>query len=706
MRAFLDLTSQEPKVLAGHMGLSALLEHAGQIEDAVGVLSNAVAVFPTEPQIYLRLGNLLAGQGRWDAAERCYAGVCKLQPDNANAQHNWGVSLLELGRAQEAIAAYERAIEVNPGYAYAYYSLGLAYQTLNLPEAALIAFDCAIQLDANNVQYVVERARMRVSLGQHAEALKDLDRLIGQGAADTTIQNLRGLALKNLRRPDEAMAAFNAAVALKPDHAEALSNRGNLWMLQRKFARALDDLTAAVALQPSMDWLQGNHAYAAAHIFDWSSLDAEIAEISMGVRKGARVIQPLALQTLVDDPQLQQAAARIWTEATCPQRRAVGEKAPARTDGRIRIAYVSRDFKSHPVSFLISEVIELHDRERFEVIGIHYGAKSNDPAQDRLRDAFDSFLDVEHLSDEMIGKLCRSTEIDIAIDLSGFTDGARSGIFSMGAAPIQVSYLGYLGTAGAPLYDYLIADRHIIPSSARSAYAEKIAFLPWYQANDRKRPRPEATVGRTALGLPEAGFVYCCFNNPCKISPATFASWARILHDVPGSVLWLLGEDDQAPQHLRATAQAMGLDPARLVFAARADRTHYLANLATADLFLDTLPYNAGTTASDALWMGLPVLTQRGESFQARVACSVLEAAGLPDLVAGDEATYVELAVKLGNQREHYQDVRRRVATEVRASRLFDTAAFTRNLETAYSHMVIRSTQGLPPEDLAERSDH
>ena len=679
------MKKQQPDNLESRLRLAQALREQGKADEAA--------------RQYRDLANLLAERERWELAQRCYAASCQLQPGDALAQHNWGVTLIELGRPADAIAAYERAIGLNPAYANAYCSLGLAYQQILAPEAALVAFDCAMKIAPQEARFALEHARTRVNLGQHAEAFGELESLAVRSPRNPEVFNLKGLALKNLKRAGEALSAFDVAVALQPDYAEALSNRGNLRLQMRQFSRAIEDLNAALAAKPALDWLRGTRLYAAAHTFEWDAYDGERAAVVDGVRRNAKVIQPLALQTLVDDPALQQQAARLWTQASCPPILAPATAAHAPAGGKIRVAYVSRDFKSHPVSFLIAEVIELHDRQRFEVIAINYGAASDDPMQARLRASFDGFLDVEHLTDAAIAELCRSLSVDIAVDLSGFTDGARSAIFAWRAAPAQVAYLGYLGTSGTRLYDYLIADAQIIGPETRPFYDENIVCLPSYQANDRHRPTP-APASRGPLGLPEGGFVFCCFNNPCKITPEVFASWMRILAAVSGSVLWLLDEDGQAPVHARARAQAQGIHPARIVFAKRTDRETYLSSLGAADLFLDTLPYNAGTTASDALWMGLPVLTRLGRSFPGRVAASLLNAIGLPELIAEDVQSYEALAIELAQQPVRMGDIKRRLDEGRQTSRLFDTGSFTRSLESAYVEMQRLCISAEPARDI------
>jgi len=692
----------QPDRLESHLQLARHLQPGERLAEAVEVLANASNLWPQEPNVYLQLGNLLAASQNWPAAQLCFAACCQLQPNNAVAQHNWGVALLEQDNTQEAIAAFERAIGLNPAYAAAYYALGLSYQRLDAHDAALLAFDCAAGVDPQDARYPIERARTLISLGRFADALAGLEDMASAFPAHAEGLNLQGIALKGLHRGQDALSAYDQAIQARPGFAEALNNRGNLRLLTRRFSSALDDFNALHALKPGIDWLAGTRLYTALHVYDWQDVDRQRAAILDGLAQRRRCVQPLALQCMVDDPQAHQQAARIWTSHTC---RAVVDKVPRPSQAgpgtaKIKVAYVSRDFKSHPVSFLMAEVFELHDRTQFDVIAINYGAASNDAMQARLRAGFDQFLDVEGLSDRAIAELCRSLAVDIAIDLTGFTDGARSDIFHWRAAPVQMLYLGYLGTSGSSAYDYLIADPVLIPEQARQFYDEKVVFLPSYQANDRQRPRPALSADRASLGLPPESFVYCCFNNPCKISPASFAAWAEILRQVPNAVLWLLDEDEHAADHLRQHMQRAGLSPQRIVLAKRTSRETYLANQGAADLFLDTLPYNAGTTASDALWMGLPVLTQLGQSFAGRMAASLLQAAGLPELITTSVDDYIRTAVRLARQPEELAALKQRLHRNRLLCPLFDAPQFTRHLELALQDIHRRHLVGETSQDV------
>jgi predicted O-linked N-acetylglucosamine transferase (SPINDLY family) len=375
---------------------------------------------------------------------------------------------------------------------------------------------------------------------------------------------------------------------------------------------------------------------------------------------------------------------------------------PRRTAGdRIRIGYFSADYSGHATMHLMAGLLELHDRERFEVTGFSFGPVVQDAVRARVESAFERFVEVGNRSDREVAALSRELSIDIAVDLKGYTSEARPGIFAHRAAPVQVGYLGYPGTLGAGYVDYLIADRMVVPEGSEGYYQEKLVYLPdSYQVNDAKRRIAETRYERQELGLPREGFVYCCFNNNYKIMPAMFGVWMRILGRVPGSVLWLLEDNAQAAKNLRTAAEQQGVSSERLVFAPRVAAGEHLARHRCADLFLDTLPCNAHTTASDALWAGLPVLTCLGQGFAARVAGSLVRAVGLPELIAASLEDYEELAVQLAQDPRRLEGLRARLEANRGSAPLFDTARYARHLESAYTLIHARHRAGLPPASI------
>ena len=404
--------------------------------------------------------------------------------------------------------------------------------------------------------------------------------------------------------------------------------------------------------------------------------------------------------SLIDDPELQRINAGIYVNALCPQSYALPKLDQYPKHSKIKLGYFSADFNNHPVAILTAELYELHDRDQFEIYAFSYGPDTNDALNLRIKAGVDHFYDVRTLVDKDVALLARSIEIDIAVDLGGFTVNSRTGIFAMRAAPIQTSYIGYLGTLSANYYEYLIADNTLIPDDKQAYYSEKIVYLPSYQVNDSKKSLPDKVFTRHELRLPETGFVFCCFNNTYKITPSTFDVWARILKQVEASVLLIYVDNESAKNNLIKEIVNRGIEPNKLYFGQRLAMDDYLARYRVADLFLDTLPYNAGTTASDALRMGLPVLTCMGESFASRVAASLLNAVNLPELITTNPEDYEALAIDLATHPEKLAAIKAKLIAHLPTAPLYNTPLFTQHLESAYKTMMQRYHDGLAPDHL------
>ena len=449
-----------------------------------------------------------------------------------------------------------------------------------------------------------------------------------------------------------------------------------------------------------MDWASGDLLLPKMTICNWSDLAESFENISKKVMANEKVVNPFPLLSLTDDAMLQKKSSVIYAQDKYPFNPILGPILKRSKNEKIRIGYFSADFKNHPVAFLIAELFEIHDRSQFEIYAFSL-IKAADEMRGRLQLAFDHSIEIQVMTDIEIAQLSRSLNIDIAVDLTGYTKDSRTGIFSYRAAPIQVNYLGYPGTMGADYIDYIIADKTLIPLDVQSSYSEKVVYLPnSYQVNDRRRAIAEKQFTRHELGLPEDGFVFCCFNNNFKILPATFTSWMRILKAVEGSVLWLLQDNSWAVENLKKEALKQGVDAQRLVFAERMPLQEHLARHHQADLFLDTLPYNAHTTTSDALWSGLPVLTLIGQSFASRVAASLLNAIGLPELITNTQEQYETLAVGLAQNPQKLAEIKLKLTNNRLIAPLFDTPLFTKNLEDAYIKMYERYQSDLEPDHI------
>jgi predicted O-linked N-acetylglucosamine transferase (SPINDLY family) len=452
--------------------------------------------------------------------------------------------------------------------------------------------------------------------------------------------------------------------------------------------------------------LYGARLNAKMQICDWGGLDAAITQIAAQIERSEPVCAPFLVMALADSAALQRKAAEIWVQHECPPNLSLPPIPKRGKHDRIRIAYFSADLREHPVSMLTAELFETLDRSKFELNAFSFGPDTQDTMRGRMERAFDRFIDVRTETDQNIALLARSMEIDIAVDLGGFTRGARPRILAMRAAPLQVSYLGYSGTMGAEYIDYLIGDPTLIPEGHRRHYNEKIIYMPHsYLANDSKRSIADKVFTRGELGLPQTGFVFCCFNSSYKITPGAFNTWMRILKRVQNSVLWLSAGNPGAASNLRREAVRRGVNAERLIFAEpMASPSEHLSRHRVADLFIDTFPYNAHTTASDALWAGLPALTCLGEAFAGRVAASLLNAIRLPELICSTREHYEELAVELACDPHRLAAIKQKLADQRLTTPLFDTRRFAKNLESAFTQIYERYQAGLPADHIP--ADH
>ncbi|MES1156362.1 MAG: tetratricopeptide repeat protein [Alphaproteobacteria bacterium] len=563
--------------------------------------------------------------------------------------------MLSQRRWSEALAAFDAVLATEPDYAPAHNNRGVALHNLRRDDEALAAYSAALKL----------------------------------APADAGAWCNRGNALTSLRRFPEALAAFDAALAHDPSLRAGLDNRGALNLMTARYEAAAHDYAALLALAPDHPFARANLLLARRHLCDWRDHDALRDAIDADARAGRPACPPFAALALLDDPEAQARCASLWTQVYFPPGTPI-VTAPPTAQECIRVAYLSGDFHEHATAHLAIEVFERHDRARFETIALSYGPDTGDAMRARLKNAFSEFIDVSELSDRAIAELMAARGVDIAIDLKGYTLEGRPGILAHRGAPVQVSFLGFPGTLGAPYVDYVIADPVIAPREGAASYSEKIVRLPLcYQPNSGRRA--DAAPTRAELGLPNDAFVLASFNNAFKIAPDMFAAWMRLLRATPGAVLWLYA-DEACAANLRAHAETAGVDPKRLVFAAHAAHAAHLARLACADLILDTYPYNGHTTASDALWAGVPVITLCGATFASRVAASLVAAAGAPDLATTSLADYEAIALHLARDMRALAEVKARLKPD---APLFDMARYTRDFEAALEAMLARAIAGL-----------
>ena len=651
-----------------------------------------------DPTAAFQQGLALHQQGRLDEAEALYRAVLAAQPAHFGALHLTGLVNYQRGAFALAADWIARAIAVNPGAPEPHSNLGLALLELKRPEEALASHERALKLRPDVPASLNNRGNALLALNRPAEALADYDRALALQPSFALAHNNRGNTLRALGRVEESLLAYANALRIAPDYPDALNNRGRALRDLKRYDEAAQSFARLVAVAPQQPYASGMLLASRLDHCDWTGYEASSAAIAAAIERGERADAPFSFFSHCLSPKAQLDCARLFAGAEYPTGATPLVAGPRARHERIRIAYVSADFHEHATAYLMAELFERHDRSRFEITGISYGPDDASQMRARLKAAFDRFVDASGMGDRAVAELICDSGIDIAVDLKGYTAGNRVGIFAFRGAPVQVAYLGFPATMGAPFIDYLIADRHIVPPELEASYSEKIVRLPdSYQVNDRQRRIADDTPSRTEAGLPEQGFVFCSFNNSYKIRPAAFDVWMKLLRAVDGSVLWLLDDNAAAVARLKAAAEMRGVSSSRLVFAPRVPLDRHLARHRLADLFLDTFPVNAHTTASDALWAGLPLVTLQGETFTSRVAASVLAAVGLPELVTRTWADYEGLALKLARAPQALAKLTAHLDGARLTAPLFDTDRFRRNIESAYVTMYERSQKGEPP---------
>jgi protein O-GlcNAc transferase len=701
--------------------------------EAVESYQESLLLEPGSVRAYNNIGRALTRLGRHADAIASYEQALRLDPRYAIGHNNLGLALHEQGVYELAIEHYARALEIDPSFAEAHSNLGNALQATKRYTEAVESYERALTLGGNRAEVFSDCGSALLSAMRAEEALPYCERAVLLKPDFAEAYNNLGGALRKLQRLDEAIAACERALEFRPGYATALSNIAGVMVTRARYEDAIEYCDRAIAqeptlavahehratalfgakrpaeaaaayarvleIEPDFQFARGGRLSARLACCDWTGYDEICADLANAVRAGKAAIQPFTLLSISADPELQQRCARIFADEQFPPVVRRPWSGARHTHDRIRVAYLSADFHTHATAMLTAGLFEAHDRKRFETIAISFGPDDGGDLRRRLINAFDRFVDVRNLSDTQVADLMRSLEIDIAVDLKGFTGDSRPGMLTRRGAPIQVSYLGYPGTLALREVDYVLADPIVLPPQDQFHYSEAVVYLPeCYQVNDDRRSIAVHTPARAELGLPEEGFVFCCFNNNYKITPVVFDIWMRLLQQVPGSVLWLLEDNASAAVNLRREAQARGVTPDRLIFAPRVTVAQHLPRQRRADLFLDTWPYNAHTTTSDALWASLPVLTCLGTAFPGRVAASLLSAVGLPELITHSLDAYEARALELATDAVQLASLRARLAENRDSDPLFDTGRFCRHLEDAYTTMWRRHLEGLSPE--------
>ncbi len=700
---------------------------------AIDLISQAININPTNPAFYNNRANSYKELKQFNEANADYKKAIKLRPDYAEAFYNQGNVLQLLKKLDEAIICYQKAITLIPNYLDAIINLGNINRKLKQFDVAKTYYDKAVIIRPDYAEIYFNQGNLSKELGQLNEALQYFHKAIELAPSYAEVYSNLGNTLTDLKRFDEAILYYDKAIDINPDYITAYSNRGNTFEMGGKYKEAIEcykkiisldpdyvdayfDLASVLSLDnqlpeakeaykqaldkdPNYNYGAGIFNHLKATCSDWENFEEEVISIEKDILNQQKASPPFHTHLIFDDPELQKKAAEIYAFDKYPINNMLGSIKNT-SHKKIRLGYFSPDFNEHPIAYLTVELFETHNKEQFELFAFSLAPDNDLPMRKRIKKSFDEFIDVSGMSDQEVVLLAREKEIDIAIDLCGFTKELRTGIFAMRVAPVQISYLGFLGTMGASYVDYIIADEIIISKNSRRDYSEKILYLPHYQCNDSKKEISKKNFTRKELGLPSKGFIYCCFNNSSKITPRMFKSWMRILKEVEGSILWLYAANEWSKVNLMQEAKNNNINQDRIVFGSKLPRSEYLSRYGVADLFLDTHPYNAGTTASDALWVGLPILTFTGKSFSARICSSVLMSADLPELIVSSEKEYELLAIELGQNKEKITEIRKELKSKIKSSALYDIKRFTRSLETGFQKIHQLKQSDLPLKDI------
>ena len=732
-KLYFELSKLIPKDPELWRNLGLIEVQSGNLQDGILFLQKSILINPHQSNTLFLIGNLNFTLRQFDEAILNYDSLIKLDSNFSEAFNNRGNALQEMGRFENALESYSQAIAINPSYADALNNQGNLFVELNQFDDALVSYSKAISLNIRDSEIFFNRAICFDKLKRFDEALVDYGQAIKIDPNYIEAYFNRAVVYTQLKDFNSALLDYDIAIKLKPDYEKAYINRGRVfyklnWVEEsllnfakaidlkddncdaylargevfndlKRFDEALMDFELANKIEPENINIVEQILAVKSHLCNWTDHEFWLNKVIDNIEDAKGIFHLFAL---IDNPKMHQKVSKLLAQQFCSEVKGLSNLPKNPINKKLRIGYFSADFHEHPVSFLLAELFELHNRESFEIIAFSFSRYKDSPMRKRLEKGFDQFIDVKNKTDQEVVTLVRDMKIDIAIDLGGYTGDSRTKIYAMRAAPIQVNYLGFSGTMGAEFIDYIIGDSNLIPIEAQSYFSEKVAYLPGsFMVNDSTLKPSEEAFSRKDFNLPEKGFVFSCFNASYKITPASFLGWMRILKAVDDSVLWLSHMNETAMKNLKDKADECGIDPNRIIFASRMPSLNdHLNRIRLADLFLDTFPYNAHTTSNDALRVGLPVLTLMGKSFASRVAASLLNAVDMPELITNSQEEYEALAIELASNTGKLKNLKNKLLNNLPDSYLTDTKRFTKNLESAYQLMYQRYQDDLPPDHI------
>ena len=652
-------------------------------------LKKSIFLKPENLFAHSNLGNAFKDLKRYEDAIASYNKAIEIDINYAEIHNNKGNALKSLERYDEAIESYDKAIKIKSDYAFAYNNKGNALKNLERYDEAIESYDKAIKINPNYIEAHHNKGNILKDLKRFDESISSYDKAIEINPDYYFSFNNRGIIFQHLNHFEKALASYDKAIEINPDYPETYNNKGNILKELKRYDEALTCYEKAIKLKSDFDYMLGKVLNINMFLCNWIEFDSLIKEINNTIVKKSKVIEPFTFLGLIDNPVFLKLSSEKYIKNNFKKDLEIQSLAKYTNHKKPRIGYFSADFHNHATLHLMMDIFKNHNKSNFDFYGFSFGPQNNDIWNSEVKNYFLKFEDVSNISDKEVAYLSRKLEIDIAIDLKGLTSNSRSGIFSYRAAPIQINYLGYPGTTGADYMDYIIADEVIIPKESSNNYTEKILYLPdCYQPNIKKREISKKSFKRSDFGLPENSFIYCCFNSNYKITPHIFNIWMNILKAVPNSVLWIYKTNETASKNLIKESKAKGVDPKRIIFASYLPNDEHLKRISFADLFLDTFPCNAHTTASDAVRMCVPIVTLIGKSFASRIASSILNCLDMKELITRDEKEYQNLAIDLARHPKKINEIKDRLNDAISSSPLFDSSKFTKHLENIYLQLM------------------
>ena len=697
-----DLNTNKPVDIKKSKEFNDLLKKYNNKEfnNVIRKAFDLLKVYPNENDLYNIQGASNAALGKFDKAIICFENILKIDPDSEKAYFNIAVMYDKLASPKNALKNYKNAIKIKPDYADAQNNMGSAYKELGDLDRALNAYQKAAKIQPNHSFAYNNMGNIYMTRKSFEKALKAFKMAIFINPNYADAYNSIGEIYLNKKNITKSHKAFEKVLQLNPNHVKGLLNMGNLYDSTAEYEKSIQLYSKASMNDPENNELLALKTTQQAYICDIDEIKNHNSKIKYAYTNKYHV-RPLDSFARDDEPKRHQLRAISYTNKYYRENRYLKLSNSENKSKRIKLGYISSDFKEHAVSYLIAKVIETHNSDKFKLFGYSISSSKLDKMGERTRKAFDVFREVNKFSDKEIALKIQKDKIDILINLNGYTKDARTGIFTYKPAKIQINFLGFPGTMGAEFIDYIIADSVVIPDRFNNLYSEKIIRLPHsYMPTDNTREISNRPFTRKEMGLPTKGLVFCCFNNSYKISVNEFDIWMRVLSKIENSVLWLKVGNELAKKNIRIAAEKRGVDPSRIIFAEFLKMEDHLARYALADVFLDTFNFNGHTTSADALWAGTPLITKLGKSFASRVAGSLLTALGLTELITNTEKEYEALIIQLANNPLELEKIKEKLKKNLISNNLFDTEKYTFNLEKAYRKAYENYTKGNKPKNI------